>query len=105
MAVEVTPLVTHTSRVISATLRNRHLGALALLSVYLHQGIALAEGCQNDAVLKSTFYPLRDSGARVLAGGDWNNPPSVMANWLSQNNMPYVVVAQRHDTFVSGAGY
>ena len=55
-------------------------------------------------MLKSVLAPMRDSGARVLAGGDWNNPPNEMANWLSQNNMPYLVVAQTRDTFVSTAG-
>ena len=75
-----------------------------MLSVYLHQGVGLAEGGRNDHLLSTFLSPLRDSGARVLAGGDWNNDPAEMANWLSQNNMPFMVVAQSADTFISTAG-
>ena len=74
LAVDTKPAFVASNRSVSATLRTRHLGDVVVCSLYLHQGQPLHEAGLNDALLHSVLDPLRDGGASVLLGADWNHP-------------------------------
>ena len=91
-------------RFVSTVLRHTVFGEVNIGSIYVHQGDRLTEGSPADALLASVFLPLRDEGRLCIIGGDFNQSPRRIAEWLHSRALPFRVVAQTDHTFVSRVG-
>ena len=104
LAVSGKPVAFSNERFVATTLKNSTLGELTIGSIYLHQGDNLKQGSPADQLLENILVPLRDEGQLCILGGDFNQSPHKIAQWLFNRALPFRVVAQEDYTYTARAG-
>ena len=104
LAVSEDNTVPNGPRSVSLKFTSKHLGELILASIYLHQGDSLAGDSPAASLLYRVLEPLVASGSRAIIGGDFNQAPQKLQDWLARNHLPFVVMCQEAPTFLAQRG-
>ena len=104
MAVQQDRQTAQNERCATVTLTTREMGEVTIGSIYLNQGDPFRDGSPAESLMQQTFAQARDFGTRMIVGGDYNQNPATIQQWIIANEMPLTVMYQEKDTFVSTGG-
>jgi len=87
-------------RALAVPMRVKHLGVCVLYSVYLKTSCGM--NSFNCDIMKAICEHSLCHGKPIIMGGDWNNPPDVIANLLQGLKMKVTVMHPDQPTFCQG---